>query len=135
MPHREEYTEFRPSEYPPFPGGEDFPTAPLEEISLQKLLDHDSFEEDRVLEACKGRGFFYLELAGPESGETILEGSADLCRVAEAFMSLEMDEKMKYTPRQKSLFGYVSYFDSIDNLNPAIADSMEQIQSPRLNRC
>ena len=105
MPHKEEYTEFRPSEYPPFPEGPDFPIVDLQSISLQKLIDHDQTEEDRVLEACKGRGFFYLELAGPESGETILEGSGDLCRVAERFMALDTDEKMKYTPRQKTLFG------------------------------
>lgn len=108
MPHKEEYTEFRPSEYPPFPENEDFPTVELNTISLQKLIDHDAEEEDRVLEACKGRGFFYLELAGPESGQTILEGSEDICRIAEGFMGLEMTEKMKYTPKQKSLFGLVT---------------------------
>ena len=108
MPHKEEYSEFRPSEYPPFPESDEFPCVPLESIALQKLLDNDSTEEDRVLEACKGRGFFYLELGGTEAGETILEGSANLCRVGEGFMKLEMDEKMKYTPKQKSLFGLVN---------------------------
>ena len=90
MPHKTEYTEFRPSEYPPFPEGEDFPCVPLASISLQKLIDHDTNEENRVLEACKGRGFFYLELDGAESGETILEGSGDICRVAEDFYQLPM---------------------------------------------
>jgi len=105
MPHKEEATEFTPSEYPPFPEGDEFPCVELSTISLQKLSDHDATEENRVLEACKGRGFFYLDLAGTEDGETISESSGDICRVAERFMSLPMDTKMKYTPYQKSLFG------------------------------
>ena len=106
MPHREEPTEFTPDAYPPFPDSPDFPTVQLETISLQKLLDHDRNEESRVFEACKGRGFFYLALAGPSEGETILDGANEIARVGERFMSLPTDEKMKYTPRQKELFGY-----------------------------
>ena len=105
MPHREEYTEFTPQKYPPFPESEEFPTVELQTISLQKLLNHDSTEEDRVFEACKGRGFFYLELGGPEEGETILNGSEEIARVGEHFMALPTDEKMKYTPKRKQLFG------------------------------
>ena len=105
MPHKEEYTEFTLEQYPPFPEGAEFPTVELATISLQKLQDHDPTEEDRVFEACKGRGFFYLELAGPEAGETILKGSEELARVGERFMALPTDEKMKYTPRNKELFG------------------------------
>ena len=110
MPHKEEYTEFTPKDYPPFPEGPDFPCVHLETISLQKLIDHDSTEEDRVFEACKGRGFFYLDLAGPEAGETILKGSEDIARVGEDFMALPTEEKMKYTPRNKELFGCVTPF-------------------------
>lgn len=105
MPHKEEYTEFTPQAYPPFPESDEFPCVELATISLQKLLNHDSTEEDRVFEACKGRGFFYLELAGTDAGETILNGSEDLARVGERFMALPTDEKMKFTPRNKELFG------------------------------
>lgn len=107
MPHKEESTEFTPDQYPDFPDGDEFPTVPLETISLEKLLSQDATEEDRVFEACKGRGFFYLDLAGPESGETILKGSGDICRVGEQVMALPLDEKMKYQMRNKELFGYV----------------------------
>ncbi|KAK5167033.1 uncharacterized protein LTR77_007762 [Saxophila tyrrhenica] len=106
MPHREDYTEFTPEQYPPFPDSQEFPGVELKTISLQKLLDHDSTEEDRVFEACKGRGFFYLELGGPESGETILKGSEEIARVGERFMALPNEEKMKFTPNKKELFGY-----------------------------
>ena len=118
MPHKEEYTEFRPDEYPSFPNGPDFPTVPLETISLQKLLDHDSTEEDRVFEACKARGFFYLELAGSEEGETILKGSEDLARVGERFMALPMEEKMKFTPNKKELFGLVLPYSHYRPIKP-----------------
>ena len=110
MPHAEEYTEFTPQEYPPFPESDEFPTVELQTISLQKLLDHDAAEEDRVFEACKGRGFFYLELGGPESGETILKGAEDIARVGERFMSLPTEEKMKFTPKRKQFYGWVLPF-------------------------
>jgi isopenicillin N synthase-like dioxygenase len=106
MPHKEEPSEFTPDLYPPFPSSPDFPTVELQTISLQKLLDHDPTEETRVFDACKGRGFFYLELAGPEEGETILNGSEEIARVGERFMALPTDEKMKFTPNKKELFGY-----------------------------
>ncbi|KAK3705735.1 hypothetical protein LTR37_013178 [Vermiconidia calcicola] len=106
MPHREEYSEFTPEQYPPFPDSPEFSSVQLETISLQKLIDHDTTEEDRVFEACKGRGFFYLDLAGPESGETILKGAGEIAQVGERFMALPADEKMKFTPKNKELFGY-----------------------------
>lgn len=108
MPHAETYTEFRPSEYPPFPSSPDFPTVELSTISLQKILAHDAAEEERVLEACMGRGFFYLDLAGPEAGETILQGAEDVVRVAERFMTgVPEEEKLKYAMRDGVLFGWV----------------------------
>lgn len=99
MPHREEYSEFRPAEYPPFPESDEFKCVDLSTISLQKLIDHDAEEEERVLAACRGRGFFYLQLAGPEAGETILEGSEDICRVAERFYRLDMEGTSPFVPR------------------------------------
>jgi isopenicillin N synthase-like dioxygenase len=108
MPHAEEYTEFTPDQYPPFPDNSEFPSVELQTISLQKLIDHDTTEEDRVFEACKGRGFFYLELAGPEAGETILKDSENIARVGERFMALSTEEKMRFTPNKKELFGSVS---------------------------
>lgn len=105
MPHKEEYTEFTPEEYPPFPDSSEFPTVELQTISLQKLEDHDVAEEKRVFEACKGRGFFYLDLAGPQAGNTILTGSEDIARVGERFMALPEDEKMQYLQSKGELFG------------------------------
>lgn len=105
MPHKEEYSEFSPDQYPPFPDNPEFPVVELQIISLQKLLNHDVSEESRVFEACKGRGFFYLELAGPQAGETILTGSEEIARVGERFMALPEDEKMQYLQSKGELFG------------------------------
>jgi hypothetical protein len=45
---------------PPFP--EDVPTAPLLRISLSKLTQGDLGEIDRLWQACRELGFFYLDL-------------------------------------------------------------------------
>ncbi|KAI1173238.1 Clavaminate synthase-like protein [Nemania sp. FL0916] len=99
MPHREEEEphvgEFVSDGYPDFPEG--FPTVTLETISLTKLLvDKDPAEADRVFQACTGRGFFYLDLAGCEAGDTIAQGADQAAAVAEETFRLSYEEKMKY---------------------------------------
>ena len=106
MPHKEEYTEFTPGFYPPFPDDPRFPTARLQTTSLKKLLNEDILEQDRVFEACKSRGFFYLDLTDCESGETILRDADNLCRVAEKTFALPLEEKEKYKPLPRSQWGY-----------------------------
>ena len=60
MPHKEEYSEFTPDKFPPFPEDKDFPTVELQTISLKKLEQNDEAEKDRAFEAFKTRGFVYL---------------------------------------------------------------------------
>jgi isopenicillin N synthase-like dioxygenase len=103
MPHKEEYIEFTPDQYPPFPDG--LNTVELQTISLVKLLSNDEVEQERVFEACKGRGFFYLELSGSGPGEVILKGAEDIARVGAKTFQLPLDEKMKYK-QGANLFGY-----------------------------
>lgn len=105
MPHAEAYTEFTPDNYPPFPESNDFKTVELETISLKMLLNNDDSEQDRVFEACKSRGFFYLELAGCEPGEIINKGADDICRVAERFFQLPQEEKDKQRMQAGQLDG------------------------------
>lgn len=116
MPHREETPsdrEFAPNQHPEFPDG--FPTVALETISLAKLLgdrDRDGAksesEADRVFEACRGRGFFYLDLAGCAAGEAIARGADRAAAVAEDVFKLPLEEKMRYQlePGRGSLDGY-----------------------------
>ncbi len=106
MPHKTEHTEFTPDLYPPFPDDPQFPQAKLQTASLKRLVDEDTLEQDRLLEACKSRGFFYLDLTGCESGEAILRDADELCRVAEKTYALPLEEKQKYKPLPKSQWGY-----------------------------
>lgn len=116
MPHKEEKEEaapspreFTPNQHPEFPDG--FPTVALETISLAKLLipknknesgdggeaeRERERERDRVFEACKGRGFFYLDLTGCAAGETISRGADRAAAVAEDVFRLTLEEKMVY---------------------------------------
>ena len=96
MPHAEAYTEFTPDLYPPFPDSPEFPSFELETISLKKLLGKDASEQERIFQACKTRGFFYLDLADCEQGETIKTGADDICRVAERFFALPVEEKDRF---------------------------------------
>lgn len=97
MPHKEEYSEFTPDQYPPFPEDQQFPTVELQTISLKKLEEGDEAEKDRAFEAFKGRGFVYLELAGTDKGDTILHGADEVARAAEKTFALPTDEKLSCT--------------------------------------
>ncbi|GAP86937.1 putative clavaminate synthase-like protein [Rosellinia necatrix] len=98
MPHEESASdrEFAPERHPAFPEG--FPTVSLETISLAKLLADggDAAEEGRVFEACRGRGFFYLELAGCGPGDVVAAGADRVAAVAEDVFKLPMEEKLSY---------------------------------------
>ncbi|KAI1637827.1 hypothetical protein F4809DRAFT_649626 [Biscogniauxia mediterranea] len=104
MPHKEETREFTPELYPDFPEG--FPTVELQTISLAKLLSGDAVEQERVFRECKGRGFFYLELAGCAPGEVIARDSHAMALLGEEFFKQPIDEKMKYSWSGNSLLGY-----------------------------
>ncbi|KAF1849159.1 Clavaminate synthase-like protein [Cucurbitaria berberidis CBS 394.84] len=107
------------SDLPPFP--DNIPTAPLLRISLEKLLQHDSEEEERCWKACCDLGFFYLDLhtSSPislddknrtASGETLLQDADQLFEVMKGFYDLDIKEKIKYDFKdQGSYFGYKGY--------------------------
>ncbi|KAJ3499832.1 hypothetical protein NLG97_g17 [Lecanicillium saksenae] len=87
----------------PFP--EDIQTAPLLQISLAKLLEHDVKEIQRFTQACETLGFFYLDLRGP--GDTILAQSNELFNVGQSLLSLPLEEKKKYDfEHLNTYFGY-----------------------------
>jgi isopenicillin N synthase-like dioxygenase len=95
MPHKAETREFTPDAYPDFPSGSS--TVDLETISLAKLLlDKDEGERDRVFSICKGRGFFYLDLAGHPEGDVIAASADKIGAIAEDVFKLPLEEKMKY---------------------------------------
>lgn len=105
MPHKEQqHVEFVPEDYPPFPA--DLKTIDLQTISLQKIQNADSAEQDRMFAACKNWGFFYLDLAQSDQGELISQGAAQVARVAEGVMALPLQEKEQYPFADGDIFGY-----------------------------
>ncbi|KAK0274733.1 hypothetical protein LTR91_005778 [Friedmanniomyces endolithicus] len=107
MPHKESPTEFHPDRFPPFPNDpQQFPTVNLETISLHKLESNDPTEQERAFQAFKGRGFVYLELAGTDNGDTILRAADEVARAAEQTFALPLDEKLRFKPGNRELFGY-----------------------------
>lgn len=105
MSHKGSKSEFTPESYPPFPIHDHYPTISLETISLRKLQDSDDAEQNRMFEACKDWGFFYLELPGAAEGETIARDADNVARVAEQIFALPVEEKLKYSLTGKDLFG------------------------------
>jgi isopenicillin N synthase-like dioxygenase len=100
-----EQPEFSPETYPPFP--DHLKHIYLDTISLQKLLNDDEEEKERVFQACKDRGFFYLELAGSEDGDFLNRGATDLARLAEKAFQVPQSEKDKCSHAvTKSIIGY-----------------------------
>jgi len=95
---------------PPFPS--DIPIAPLLRLSLQKLLNSDVEEQQRLWRASTELGFFYLDLRGAHGvdnidGDQFIEEADRLFGVAEEFYKLPVEEKQKYDFKdQGSYFGY-----------------------------
>ncbi|KAK8001541.1 Clavaminate synthase-like protein [Apiospora marii] len=121
MPHAESPpSEFNPSQYPPFPSG------------LPTLLARDPEEQARVFEICKGRGFFYLDLAGSPAGDTLVQGADAIARAGERTFALPVEEKMGYLmgaagpagqPRQ--LFGYKQVGATLADKATGVRDTAE----------
>ena len=102
---------------PPFPTS--VPLAPLHRISLSKLLEHDTEEENRLWQACCDIGFFYLDLRtgnvdAPDEVDTsqILRLVDNLFQLEESFFDLPLEEKIKYdfAERLKVHYGFVGPF-------------------------
>jgi len=109
---------------PPFPNS--IPTAPLLRISLAKILSHDADEEQRLWNACRDLGFFYLDLRNPSptsppptlsqppnddiSGATLLRNADALFALQQQLFDLPLQEKQKYDwSARGSYFGYKGY--------------------------
>lgn len=125
MPHstQDEASDcFEFADLPPFPS--DVPTAPLLRIELVKLLSGDEEEIDRLWNACRDLGFFYLYLRQSDSestddkaainGDQLLLDADELFKVGKQFYDLPVAEKVKYDFKAKgSYFGYKGYGDGV----------------------
>ena len=93
------------TDLPPFPDG--LPLAPIAQISHKKLLQHDATEAERVLEACRTHGFFYLDMTDSDDGQTLLEESEELLQLSYRAFDHPVKEKEKYALlKGVNLFGY-----------------------------
>ena len=102
---------------PPFP--DDVPTAPIEQISLQQLLDGSREETIRLFQSCCDTGFFYLDLRGAQgpgasssgtaaiSGEAYLRSAAALFAAAPSiFATPEADKRALDFAARGSYYGF-----------------------------
>jgi len=100
---------------PPFP--DDVPTAIFDTIVLQKLIEGDELEEQRLFYACKHEGFFYLDFRNVTTnqieGQTskfadhftdIVRQTFDICMEVQNW---PIERKIKYEKTDR-VFGYVT---------------------------
>ncbi|MCJ1249981.1 hypothetical protein MMC30_007207 [Trapelia coarctata] len=102
------------ADIPPFP--DNIPTAPLLRLSLAKLLakPEDGEESQRLFQASKELGFFYLDLRDTALGEGVLRDVDALFGVGRELFELEREEKQKYDfSGEGSYFGYKGYGQAI----------------------
>lgn len=76
---------------PKFPTG--LKEAPISRISLGKLLEKDTSESDRLFEACRTYGFFYMDLTDCSQGEELLKQSEDLLELSQTAFEMPDEEK------------------------------------------
>ena len=110
---------------PPFPGN--VPTAPLLRLNLNRLLQGNSQETEKLWTACRDIGFFYLDLRDGQTrksdsfqkeeddeavtsqidGDGLLEDAAQLFALGEKLFMLSTEEKQQYDFKDRgSYFGY-----------------------------
>ena len=66
--------------YPPFPN--DVPTVEVPTFSLSKLSSGDKAQSEALLQICRTRGFFLLDLKGDAEGEKLLKNIKAVFAVA-----------------------------------------------------
>jgi isopenicillin N synthase-like dioxygenase len=100
---------------PPFPNS--IPTAPLVRLSLANLRN-SHVESERFYSACKGLGFFYLDLRHDEAGEKLLGEADKLFEVGKALFELGREELGKYDYKHLgSYFGYKGFRKAVVDEN------------------
>ena len=88
---------------PPFP--DDVPICHLFKISCRKLRASNNAESDKLFHACKGTGFFLLDLRDIMEGEKLLEDVEDVLMVDREFGALSRPEKAEYASQPPEVTG------------------------------
>jgi hypothetical protein len=105
--------EFTPETYPPFPA--DLPVAELETFCADDFLRNSlpsnkhglQSSKQRLSEACRQKGCFYVDLRDGFTGIALAQKAQDLMRTLEPIFKLSAEEKNKYLPSDPiALVGY-----------------------------
>ena len=89
----------------PFP--DNVPTAPLTTLHLHKLIANDSAEVQRLYDASRYLGFFYLDMRGSPEGERLLASASRLFELERDMFALPLVEKNKYNfAKEGKYYGY-----------------------------
>ena len=88
---------------PPFP--DNVPTVSLTHISFLKLKAGDAAEVDRLFQACKQWGFFYLDFRDNVQGSTLLTLADQVLEIGKNVFDLDLEEKLKYHMTKGSFDG------------------------------
>ncbi|EAS28615.2 oxidoreductase [Coccidioides immitis RS] len=103
---------------------------PLMRISLAKLLSNDETELQRLGDACRELGAFYLDLQMTDIGKNIIKDVDKLFLLGEHFFDLSVQEKEKYDMGKfGGYYGYKGYFNRMLDLKEFYAVSKDDILS------
>lgn len=105
MPHSTIPRPGTPEVLPDFPAH--LPEAPIQQISLESLMNRDPAAEEALWAACSSHGFFYLDCTTCEVGRTMVSEANELERLAHAAFRLPTETKQDAAmAKWRTLFGY-----------------------------
>ncbi|EEP79887.1 predicted protein [Uncinocarpus reesii 1704] len=105
-------------------------TGSLIRVSLARLLLNDQLELQRLGEACREHGAFYLDLQMTEIGNHILEDADRLFLLGEQLFNLSSSEKEKYDMcKFGGYYGYKGYQNRMRDMKEFYAVSKDDILS------
>ena len=68
----------------------------LKVVDLQNLLKQDEGEDEKIFQAVKEEGFFYLDFRRVDQSGAMLDMVERLFNFQESLFNLSVEEKMKY---------------------------------------
>ncbi|KAL4936635.1 hypothetical protein BDV06DRAFT_227709 [Aspergillus oleicola] len=101
-------------------------TAPLSIIDWARLKSDDAAESDRLLAACEGQGFFYLDMT---SDASFLQDHKSVLRFADQYFHQDIEQKMK-DDRQSDTHGYEPVATSAGAVN-SLPDYYESLKTSK----
>ncbi len=88
---------------PPFP--DNVPIVNLTHISFLKFQTGHGTEVDRLFQACKEWGFFFLDLRDSVQGSALLNLADQVLEIGKNVFDLDLEEKNKYHMTKGSFDG------------------------------